>query len=285
VDQSRAAFGAYGFRITGVPGLEHHLPQVPADWPELRLATEAVTDPEPEGAQPPGTIWIGEDSAELWLAEAGCVSLTRQPLSIRFATRAPLTPDAILHPFLALPAVIANRWHGRISLHGGAFLHDGVAWAVLGDREAGKSTTLGLLLRGGEQILADDIVVAEGASTFAGPRAVDLREDTAAQVGGEALGVVGNRSRWRMRPDVGPAQAPLGGLIELAWGERVAIEPLGPRQRLQRLIASAALIPAPAAATALLDLAGLPGLRFVRPRRLTGARDAVVRLLQDLPAA
>lgn len=227
---------------------------------------------------------IGDDTAELWLAEAGRLTVTRDPLRVSFATRRPLTPDAIVHPFLGMPAVIANRWLGRASLHGGAFAHRGRAWALLGNREAGKSTTLALLHRAGLHVLCDDVVVADGPDVFSGPRSVDLREEPATRLGGESLGVVGNRRRWRLRTEAGPAVMPLAGVIELAWGERLRIEPLGAGERLARLIASCALVPGADAALPLLHLAGLPAVRFTRPRQLDAAEQALERLLSELPS-
>lgn len=273
--------GAYGLRITGLSDAERHLHRVPSEWPELNVQLAEARD----GAEvrPPGTIRIGELDAELWLAEAGCIELKREPLQVTFATRAPLTPDAILHPFLGLPATIAGRWLGRISLHGGAFIRSGRALALLGKREAGKSATLARLLGAGHQVLSDDVLVVSGTTLFAGPRSIDLREEAAADVGGDPLGVVGNRERWRLRPDEGPPAVELAGLIVLDWGERLALEPLGAEARLRQLIDSSALVPDESCATALLELSALPAWRFTRPRRASGVASSVEWLLERLP--
>jgi hypothetical protein len=272
--------GAYGLRLSGLPELDRHLSEVPQAWAELRLC---LGRPDPaEEPKPPGTIRIAESSAELWLAEAGRIQMHREPLSASFATRVRLSTDAILHPFLALPAVIANRWLGRIALHGGAFVHQHRAFALLGAREAGKSATLAGLLEHGCQILSDDVVVIEEDVVFAGPRAIDVREDVAAGTAAESLGVVGNRPRWRLRPPPGPASVPLGGMVTLAWGEQEEIVALDAGERLRALVSSCALAPDGSAAPALLPLIALPAWRYQRPRGLASIDRAAERLLSVL---
>jgi hypothetical protein len=275
-------WGAYGFRITGFEAGELHLTPVPADWPELRLEFERGPAPDP---QPPGTVRGGEDWAELWLPGGDGVRLTRDPLTVTFATREPLSADAIIHPYLGLPAAIAAHWLGRGALHGGAFVHDERAWVVLGDREAGKSATLGELLSRGIRVLTDDVVVTEGADLFAGPRSVDLRGEVAGQIGGEPLGIVGNRARWRLRPAWGAARVRLGGLIVLEWGGPARMEALDAKARLQALVHSSVIPPGPEAGLGLLELAALPAWRFVRAARIDELGARTDQLLAELSQA
>lgn len=261
--QADQAHGAYGLRITGPADLEEHLVRVPLDWPELRLA---IARPDQAAEQrPAGTMRIGEERAELWLAD-GMITLQRRPLEVRFATHSRLSTDAILHPFLGLPAVIANQWLGRLALHAAGFVCDEGAYALLGPREAGKSSTLAALLRLGCRALTDDVLVVEQERAFAGPRSVDVREDVAPQLGGVPLGVLGSRKRWRLHPPAAPAVVPLSGLIVLAWGEHEVLEPLEAELRLQTLVSSLALVPGEASAPAILPLLALPAWRFTRRR-------------------
>lgn len=275
------ALGAYGFRLSGLADAAAHLHPAPADWPELHLRFGPA--PANGAAREPGSVEIGDSSAELWLAEAGRITVAREPLTVTFATPVPLSTDAVLHPFLGLPAAVAADWLGRPSLHGGAFAHDGRAWLLLGDRGAGKSATLAALLHGGAPILSDDVLIVDGPHMFAGPRAIDLRADTAQMGGGEPLGMVGNRERWRLRPPPAPAMLPVGGLIYLEWGERATVEAVDGIDRLRRLLQSTAMPARSAHSRTVLELAGLPATRFVRPRNLDLIADTAARLVASLP--
>lgn len=279
--QRRTVPGAYGFRISGLEASEADFLPVPADWPCLKVECRRG---ETAQAPPPGTVRVTDEHAELWLPGGDRIEVYREPLVVRVTTREPLPPEAILHPYLALPAAIASHWCGRLAFHGGAFAHRGRAWALFGDREAGKSATLGQLMRVGHAIVTDDVLIFDRTTVFAGPRAVDLRQDAAALLGGEELGIVGNRTRWRLRPAPSPPQLPLAGLIWLEWSDRLSIEPLDAEQRLRALIASSALAPPPDAALAYLDLVALPGWRFVRPAGVTQIDAHVDQLVTSLRA-
>ena len=274
--------GLYGFRLAGLDDGASQLPSVPAQWPLLTVVRRHGVPAEPA---PPGTFRVGDRHAELWLAEAGRIDISRDPLRVRFTTRERLTADAILHPFLGLPCAIAAGWLGRAALHGGAVVLGERAFALLGDREAGKSSTLGRLLADGHPVLADDIVVADGTEIFAGPACIDLRPEAAALLGGDPLGVVGNRDRWRLRPRPIAASAALGGLVELCWGPRIVLEPLSAEERLRLVIAASALRADATPPLAVLELAGLPGWRFTRPRDLDRLAQSTAQLVAGLTSA
>ena len=234
------------------------------------------------GTEPPGTVHIDGDRAELWLLDGDQVEIQRDPLVVRFMTREAVPPAAILHPFLGLPASIAGRWLGRFSMHGGAFVHAGRAWALLGDQGAGKSSTLAYLLGDGHSILSDDILIISGTTVFSGPRSVDLRAD-AARLGGEPLGVVGRRQRWRLRAPDCPHSMPLGGIVHLVWGDQIRMEPLQPQERLQGIVGSAVFRPEESEAEQLLALAALPAWECSRPEALEGLELVAAKLLAALP--
>jgi hypothetical protein len=133
----------------------------------------------------------------------------------------------LVHPHLAPGAAVLARWLGRETLHAGAVLAGGGAWAMLGDRESGKSSTLDWLAAHGHPVLADDLLVLDGSDVLAGPRCIDLRADAAQRLGaGEPLGVVGTRERWRLRLGPLASSAPLRGWGILDWGDDVAVEPV-----------------------------------------------------------
>lgn len=87
-------------------------------------------------------------------------------------TGLPLSHDELVHPYLGAAACIFNRWAGREVYHAGAFICGGLAWAVVGAREAGKSSLLAALAARRIPVLADDLVVTDGQQVFCGPRAI-----------------------------------------------------------------------------------------------------------------
>jgi hypothetical protein len=278
-DKCRATSGrgAYGFAIGGLDDPAALLGPAAPGWPELRVERAGRA---PSDGPAPGTVRVSEDRAEIWIGDGGRVDVERATMTVSFATRERLADGLVVHPYLGLPASIASHWLGRQVLHGGAFLENGRAWALLGDKEAGKSSTLGWLMGRGRQVLSDDILVVEDGVLSAGPRCVDLRPEAAALLGGEDVGMLGNRVRWRLGAGEVPASAPLGGIVHLDWGERLLVEPLGAEERISGLIRNSVIRPGSADAKPLLELAALPTFRFVRPRDLGAIDQSGERLLE-----
>src|SRR4051812_2509642 len=216
--QAPSGVGAYGFEIEGLHDGDRLLGPAEPGWPRLQVVRdEAGGDPPADVA--PGTVTMDDESAAIWLTGTDRILIDRASFTVRFATGVRLEDEVIAHPYIALPASIASRWLGRQILHAAAFLHAGKAWALLGEKEAGKSSLVGWLHHRGYEILTDDILVVEGAAAFSGPRCVDLRPESAAVLGGEDVGMLGNRVRWRLRPGAVPSSTPLAGLVHLKWGE------------------------------------------------------------------
>jgi hypothetical protein len=276
--------GTYGFAISGADGIAPLLGSAEPGWPRLNLTAARA---EPGGAQAPdgpGTVRIGHERATVWVSDSERIELDRRAGSVRIVTHEPIAPEFVAHPYLALPAAIAARWLGRQTFHGGAFVHDGKAWAVFGDKEAGKSSVLGWLLGAGREIVSDDMLILDDGILFAGPRCVDLRAETAAVIGGEDIGgPLQSRRRWRLRAGPAPPPLPLGGVIHLAWADDVAVEPLGAEQRLEELVRGSVMYPDGSESVAYLGLAGLPTFRFARPREIDGLEQANAQLLAALP--
>lgn len=269
--------GAYGLQIAGVdsPRLQPAAP----DWPALTVVREPRLAAEP---QPPGAVLRTPVGVRIWIGEGGSIDLERESLTVTIRTGEAVSDDAVLHPYLALPSAFAANWLGRLPLHGGAFLHDGGAWLVLADKQGGKSSTLAALNARGLASLSDDVLVVEDGALFAGPRAVDLRDDAAAVLGGEPLGTVGARERWRLDPGAAPLRSTLRGVIHLTWGESIAVTELAAGDRLPALVGHCVLPPGPDEAMALLDLAALPTVRLERPQRVEALGDCVDQLLAAL---
>lgn len=211
-----------------------------------------------------GVVHIGGDRAVLRAPE-GWLELVDGPAPVVRCFGEAITDDALVHPYLALPAAVLNHWRGDVSLHAAAVVVGGAAVGLLAAKEGGKSTTAAAAAAAGFPVLCDDVLVVRAGRALAGPRAVDLRADAAARAGAPRLGRIGSRDRWRVRlPDV-PAEVPLGALVELAWGDEVAVQRLPVDERLDLLVRSVALGADRAHAERLLDLLAVPAYRIVRP--------------------
>lgn len=269
------SIGAYGLRLDGPPALRELLVPAPASWLDWRLELAS-------GDATPDEERIGPEEASAPLQPAGRVDVTRQAALTRFTTPAPLDPAALAHPHLAFTAAVAARWAGRQSLHAGAVQAGDGAWAVIGARGQGKSSTLAYLASRGHGVVADDVLVLAGGRALAAPRCLDLREDAAAALGlGEPLGRVAGRERWRVRTAPVAAETPLRGFLILEWGERLETVAVPAVERLPRLVESLTIHLPPPDPAAFLDLAALPMWRLRRPRGLDSL-DGVAALVAGL---
>ena len=280
-DQNR---GAYGFRLVRPP----HEPELPdltpidADAPavalECRHACGVVDEEE-----------IEEDRVLLREKGNSLLEVRREPLSITLEFPDATTPEALVHPLLTPPISILARWRGDLTLHSGSFFADERAWAVVGEREAGKSTMLASLGARGLPLLADDLLVIDDGVVRAGPACIDLRPDVAERIpGARFLGEVGNRPRYRLVSPAGPSRARLGGFFLLGWSEdrKVRIErlPLAEALRViygQEYIALVGL----ADPEKLMALLGTPMWRVTRPPDWGFTDETIDRILEVTAAA
>jgi hypothetical protein len=156
---------------------------------------------------------------------------------------------------------------------------DGAALAVVGAKEAGKTTTLAWLAGQGCEVLADDMLIIDDGYALAGPRALDLRPD-AVRILDLLDRTSEGRAGERRRLELGPVahEVHLGGLVFLAWGDRVELTALRPSERLQR-IAAATSPRRPGGARAPIDLAPVPAWELRRPRRVAALPEVLDRLL------
>lgn len=274
------ARGAYGLKLPDVPAAAELLVPAPEPWTSWRLDQRP-----PDAADAPLADMLGPDAARVALSGGGWVELDRRARSSTLVLPARPADTELVHPYLAATAAVCARWRGWNCVHSGAIVVDGGAWGVLGDKEAGKSSTVAwFALESAAGVLCDDVLVIDAdGRALAGPRCVDLREDAAGHFGvGEALGVVGARERWRMRLEPTPAAVPLRGWVELAWGDELALEPFGPTELLPAIVRNFSVRLMPPDADALMDLAALPAWRLTRPRDLERLSDAGRLLLGAL---
>lgn len=265
--------GAYGLRICGISDARVALVRAKAGWPLLRVVLEP-------GDPPVAAERVTGDRAEVILKTGGRLTVDRHDGTARYVVPRPLSDDELIHPFLAPAAAVMAHWLGRLSFHAGAFVAGGGVWGVVGDRGAGKSSTLAWLALDGHEIVADDILVLERGSAYAGPRSIDLRRDTAQRLGvGTALGVVGTRPRWRIGLPQVRDGLPLRGWIFLGWGAEPQTRRLSGSQCLTRLVAHIGLRKTGADPAALLELATLPAWDLQRPRDWHRTSESMQRLL------
>jgi hypothetical protein len=270
---------AYGYRIAGIEGGGALALRGAEAWPELSVSV-GTGSPDPSRS-----VVLGEHRALIDTAAARLV-LEREPVRLTVLSPNGLPDADLVHPCLWPPAAVFARWRGLETLHGGAFVDDrGAAWAVLGDRGAGKSSLLATLALAGHVVLADDLLVLDGAECFAGPRCLDLRPDTVNVLGLGSLPSV--RSTQRSRLPLAPCDArfPLRGCLYLEWGPSVAAEPLNPAEHLGRLTGQRRIAGLGANVEQLLSLSGLPAFRLARPSAPESVHDTREAMSEALSRA
>ncbi|NUT55228.1 MAG: hypothetical protein HOQ03_04505, partial [Thermoleophilia bacterium] len=136
--------------------------------------------PAPDGAPEVAFDWllaspthtrrdVVEERVSISLRSQWALTVEREPKSATLHLPERIPTAAIVHPYSTMCLSILARWRGDLTLHGGAFVHGGAAWALCGDRTAGKSTMLGLLAGRGVPIAADDLIVVGDREALAGP--------------------------------------------------------------------------------------------------------------------
>ena len=271
------ALGAYGLRLRGLgEAAADLLVPAPREWPEISISAQIGRASAPFDT-------IDNEQARLNLRNGGEIRIDRSAATAVIRTPAALRPHDLIHPYLAPVAAVMAWWLGRESFHAGAFVFDDGVWAILGEREAGKSTTLAWLAQQGRPIVCDDMLIIGDDGVFAGPRVLDLRREAAAHFdAGEALGVVGARERWRLRLEQAPEGLPLCGWVFLAWGDDVDVARVPAPERVGRLAAQRGLRVPPEHPERMLDLISLPAWQLRRPRGWESLGHAADRLLAAL---
>ncbi|MEH1101635.1 hypothetical protein [Micromonospora sp. CPCC 205561] len=261
----------YGLCVHGLDGVA----ELPAAR-DTRPGHPAVLVRQVAGPPPPPAPLTGRRGVRV-LADGRTLEVDRERGTATFHGP-PLTPDVLAHPYLAPVATTFNRWAGRETFHSGAFVRAGRAWAVVGPRTAGKSSLLAALAARDVPVVADDILVLDGADVFAGPRCVDLRQP----VPGATLPTRAVRSGERLRVGLPPIadRVPLGGWLFLGWGLSVALDRVPGPTLLSRLAALRSFGYLPSDPAALLTAAALPAWDLRRPRDWS-ALDDTFRLIED----
>jgi hypothetical protein len=268
--------GAYGLRILGADDAEDALAEAPEDWPTVELSVE-VGDLDADAEH------LDDERARIRLRTGGWVEIERDPGRARFVVPAALTPDELVHPFLAPVAAVLSHWHGRETLHGGGIALEERVWGVIGGRHGGKSSLLAALAARGVDIVSDDVLVLEQAHVFAGPRTIDLREDAAAALGlGDDIGVAGTRRRWRLTLPQLDRELSLGGWVFTEWADETELRRLPASDTFVRLAGNRSISAPPRDPSVFLQLSALPAWELRRPRSWSAMPDVLQLLLETL---
>jgi hypothetical protein len=223
-------------------------------------------------------VW--DQRVEFVLNTGGWVEIDRVEPRAVFHLPAPVDDGALVHPYLAPVAALTARWFDRESFHAGAVVLAGGAWALVGDKGAGKSSTLAHLYLTGHDVVTDDMLIVDEGCALAGPRCLDLRAETAARLElGTPLGVIGDRERWRMQLGRLAPRVPLHGWIVLGWHDRTEVTAVQGAERLAVLGRHRAVRLPPTRPEVLLELSSLPVLELRRPHRWDALAEAAERLL------
>jgi hypothetical protein len=269
--------GAYGLRFEGLPA--DSLVAAPSEWEQWTLSWEP--------APPEGRAIQRFDAEEVLIdiEPGGQAHLDRRAASTTLRLPAEPVADALVHPHLASTAVVTAAWFGRQSFHAGAFVHHGGVWAVVGDREHGKSSALAWLAAAGFAVFTDDVLVVDAGRALAGPRCLDLREGAASHFGmGCDIGQVGNRRRWRVRLPGVPPELPFLGWVILSWSDDVDVQSVPVADRLAVLLANRGLRLPEHDPRPWLGLVARPMVCLSRPRDWAAADTAMTTLVDRLAA-
>ena len=253
------ARGAYGFKITGDSVDSKLYNPVEDDRPTITIEQRSLSRKTYKDLNEDGRIEIPLIGGGAAMMERGSdIGVLELPNR--------LTPDELAHPYLAPIASVFADWSGYTVLHAGIVHIAGLAWGVVGAREAGKSTLMAGLALAGLPIGADDLMVIDGTNVFSGPRTLDLREGAARYLKeGRGLGVVGMRERWRLDLEDAEPSVPLGGFIFPSWGDDIAITPCPLDERLDTFVNGRSVQIDPMDPREAMRLARYPALNFVRP--------------------
>ena len=272
------AIGAYGLIPIDPIDTRWLSPVDNSQWTPWHFRYDTVTDHTRDAP-----VVVADDHAILPSLPHGRVRVDRAT-STTVIEASPAAGYAFAHPHLASTAVMHAEWNARLAFHGGAILDSsGRAWGVLGDRGAGKSTFLAWCTTNDIPIVADDIIITDGHTVFAGPRCIDLRKGAAQEFGiGTDIGVVGTRRRWRHALGPVPAQTKLGGWIILRWGAEVSIQDAPDEQRLRLLSSGRALLVRQEHPMAWLQALSVPIHVFTRPqdwKQMDSAMKSVIDMI------
>lgn len=262
-------YRAFGLAIASDLVLPELLPapQDPAAAPDLviRRVDTGRAFPAPEAE---GTFRFGDAASFLLYPAIGAFRIAA-PSLIEVEPRPGVDPALIAFPLLGPVMALLLQMRGAFLLHGSAMADPSgksSAFAFLGDKGAGKSTTAGAFLRAGYHLLTDDIIAIERLGAGTGRIApafpqVKLTERASAALADAALGrrpdvpLVRDKHRFLLGEGFAARAHAPGHFFLLARGPALALRPLDSKERMKAFLrfsygtrfGSAAITPAMAA--------------------------------------
>lgn len=260
-----AAQGVYGFRLEGLEPSPHMVVTVSSHAPHLVIARSQN-----------GWSQFGTPDVVQELLDDGHMAVFKSSDLYVFSLATHVSDDELLHPWI-VPAICHRASElGRIVLHGGVLACDGLAIAVIGDREAGKSTLMASAARArfaergngapAVEVLADDLVVLDGDTVYAGPRCLDLRPSSAPMFPDVQLHPSRNDSRFRVYLPQCSGHAKLAGFVMLSWGSDLSIQQIPVVRRISLLADYMSVGRKRRDYDAVLELAAKPVWLLQRPK-------------------
>jgi hypothetical protein len=248
VQAAAYSYRAFGLAIASDLSLPELLPIPPAGLPDLviRCVDTGRAFPEPEAE---GTFRFGDEACFLLYPQIGAFRIAA-PWLIEVEPRPGIDPALIAFPLLGPVMALLLQMRGAFLLHGSA-LADAAratpAFAFLGDKGAGKSTTAAAFLRAGYDLLTDDIIAIDGLGENVARIApafpqVKLTLAASGALADTALGrrpdVPLVRDKHRFLLHAGFAETPRapGYFFLLTRGPALAIRPLDPKERMKAFL-------------------------------------------------
>ena len=266
--------GVYGMRLLGVAPDPALLAEVAAGAPTFEVFRSTTAAGPLEGG-------VVHELVE----GAGSMAVRVEQRQVEYRLGRELTDDEIVHPWLAPAAAAMALYDGQLALHGAVLEQGGRCVAVLGDREAGKSTLVAAAAARGLGVMTDDVIVLDaGHRVHAGPRCIDLRSGSAAHFALGSGDLARSGTRHRIALPAVPSSAALAAIVILAWGPALSATPMSGAQAAQQLLPHVAAAHDGSSFHRVLDLARVPHLQLVRPRDF-GLLDATMDLLSVLLCA
>lgn len=254
--QCAYSYRAFGLAIASDLALPELLPEPLSASPSLapdlviRCVDTGRAFPAPEAE---GTFRFGDTAAFLLYPQIGAFRIAA-PSLIEVEPRPGVDPALIAFPLLGPVMALLLQMRGAFLLHGSALADpasDAPAFAFLGDKGAGKSTTAAAFVRAGYSLLTDDIIAIEGLGSGPGESAsriapafpqVKLTEAASAALADAALGqrpdvpLVRDKHRFLLAAGFAETARAPGQFFLLTRGPALALRPLDPKERMKAFL-------------------------------------------------